>query len=86
MFVFVVGEKPTGGLNRIQWDNALHWIDEHASKNRADKVLRVLGPNFSGSMPSFVRALEETSMYAGTFTSTLLYTRDASVVALRGAG
>ena len=44
------------GLNRMQWDNALHWIDEHASKNRADKALRVLGPNFSGSMPSVVRA------------------------------
>jgi len=73
LFVFVVGEQPTVGLNRIQWDNALHWIDEHASKKRPDKALRVLGPNFSGSMPSFVRALEDTGMYAGTFTSTLLY-------------
>ncbi len=74
LFVFVVGELPTAGINRIQWDNALHWIDAHASKNRPDKALRVLGPNFSGSMPSFVRALEDTGMYAGTFTSTLLYT------------
>src|SRR5579862_6590907 len=74
LFVFVVGELPTGGLNRIQWDNALHWIDGHASRNRPDRTLRVLGPNFSGSMPSFVRALEDTGMYAGTFTSTLLYT------------
>lgn len=74
LFVFVVGELPTGGLNRIQWDNALHWIDGHANRNRPDKTLRVLGPNFSGSMPSFVRALEDTGMYAGTFTSTLLYT------------
>ena len=74
LFVFVVGEEPTAGLNRIQWDNALHWIDGHASKDRPDMALRVLGPNFSGSMPSFVRALEDTGMYAGTFTSTLLYT------------
>ena len=74
LFVFVVGEEPTAGLNRVQWDNALHWIDGHADKNRPDKALRVLGPNFSGSMPSFVRALEDTGMYAGTFTSTLLYT------------
>jgi hypothetical protein len=73
LFVFVVGEEPTAGLNRIQWDNALHWIDGHASKSRPDKALRILGPNFSGSMPSFVRALEDTGMYAGTFTSTLLY-------------
>ena len=73
LFVFVVGEEPTAGLNRVQWDNALRWIDGHANKNRPDKTLRVLGPNFSGSMPSFVRALEDTAMYAGTFTSTLLY-------------
>jgi hypothetical protein len=73
LFVFVVGEEPTAGLNRIQWDSALHWIDGHASKNRPDTTLRVLGPNFSGSMPSFVRALEDTGMYAGAFTSTLLY-------------
>ena len=73
MFVFLVAEKPTSGLNRVQWDNALHWIDDHASKSRPDKVLRVLGPTFSGSLPSFVRALEDTSMYAGSFNSTLLY-------------
>ena len=74
LFVFIVGEEPTGGLNRVQWDNALGWIDGHASKSRPDKVLRILGPNFSGAMPSFVRALEDSAMYAGTFTSTLLYT------------
>ncbi len=73
LFVFLIGEQPTVGLNRVQWDNTLHWVDAHANKNRSDKVLRVLGPNFSGSMPSFARALEETGMYAGTFSSTLLY-------------
>ena len=73
MFVFVVAETPTAGLNRAQWDNALRFIDQHASKTRPDKVLRILGPNFSGSLPSFVRALEETRLYAGSFTSTLLY-------------
>ncbi len=74
MLIFVVAEKPTEGLNRRQWDNALQWIDKYASKTRPDKVLRVHGPNFSGSMPSFVRALEETGQYAGSFSSTLLYT------------
>ncbi len=73
LFVFVVSEQPTSGLNRVQWDNALHWIDRYANKGRPDKALRVLGPNFSGSMPSFVRALEVTGMYSGTFNSTLLY-------------
>jgi hypothetical protein len=74
MLVFVVTEKPTGGLNRTQWDNALRWIDKYASKTRPDMVLRVLGPTFSGSLPSYVRALEESGMYASTFSSTLLYT------------
>jgi hypothetical protein len=74
MLVFVVTEKPTGGLNRTQWDNALRWIDKYAGKARPDNVLRVLGPTFSGSLPSYVRALEESSMYSGTFSGTLLYT------------
>ena len=74
LFVFIIGEVPTAGLNRLQWDNALHWIDTHTSKSRPDKTLRVLGPNFSGSMPSVVRALQDAGMYAGSFTSTLLYT------------
>jgi hypothetical protein len=74
LFVFVVGENPTAGLNRMQWDNAMRWISQHTSRTRDDKALRVLGPTFSGSMPSFVRALEDANQYAGTFTSTLLYT------------
>ena len=90
LFVFIVGEVPTAGLNRVQWENALQWIDAHASSDRADKALRVLGPNFSGSMPSFVRAVNDAGSHtlhrkglragemvpagASTFTSTLLYT------------
>ncbi len=74
LFVFVVGENPTAGLNRVQWDNALRWISDHTSKTRDDRALRVLGPTFSGSMPSVVRALEDANQYAGTFTSALLYT------------
>ncbi len=73
MFVFVVAETPTSGVNRMQWDNALNFIDKHASKTRPDKVLRILGPNFSGSVPSFVRALEETRLYVNSFSSALLY-------------
>ena len=89
LFVFIVGEEPTAGLNRVQWENALRWIDRHAYEQRPDMALRVLGPNFSGSMPSFVRALKDVATHtiddqqmqsgknikahASTFTSTLLY-------------
>ena len=87
LLVFVVGEKPTEGLNRVQWENALAWIDRHAGNDRADTTLRVLGPNFSGSMPSFVRAVKNLESHrvgdqkdpaaskgsSPTFSSTMLY-------------
>lgn len=73
MIVFIVGERPTSGLDQVQWNNAVGWIDSHASKTRPDRTLRVLGPTFSGSMPSFVRALQNANRYSNSFTSTLLY-------------
>jgi hypothetical protein len=74
LFVFLVGEKPTTGINRVQWDNALKWIQEHADKERADRALRVLGPTFSGSVPSVARALVDPGGQAGSFANVLLYT------------
>lgn len=74
MLVFVVSEQPTSGLNRVQWDNALAWLAAHTSKSRPDHALRVLGPTFSGSIPSYVRALAAVGRYRDTFSSTLLYT------------
>jgi hypothetical protein len=78
LFVFLVGERPTTGINRVQWDNALKWIQEHADKERADRALRVLGPTFSGSVPSVTRALagptRQAAGLAGNFSNVLLYT------------
>ena len=74
LFVFLVGERPTTGINRVQWDNALQWIQEHADKERADRALRVLGPTFSGSVPSVARALVNPGGQAGNFSNVLLYT------------
>lgn len=73
LMLFVVGERPTSGINKIQWLNALQWIRRYASPGRDDKVLRILGPGFSGSMPSIVRALKELGGSDTTFTSALLY-------------
>ncbi|HEY1985135.1 MAG TPA: hypothetical protein VGG85_06985 [Terracidiphilus sp.] len=73
MLVFVVSETATSGLNRVQWDNAVGWMATYANKDRSDQALRVLGPTFSGSLPSFVRALQDTNKYPGLFDSTLLY-------------
>jgi hypothetical protein len=73
MFAFVVAENPTSGLTQSQWSNALAWIDKYSNKNRTDKALRILGPTFSGSMPSFVRSLEAIRPDKSSFTSVLLY-------------
>jgi hypothetical protein len=73
LMMFIVGERPTSGININQWANALQWIREHASPGRRDKALRILGPSFSGSMPSIVRALKELKASDTTFTSSLVY-------------
>src|SRR5271165_1038787 len=76
LFVFLVAEKPTTGLNRIQWDNTLTWIDNHGGDSLA-KGLRILGPNFSGSVPSVIRAVSDIDSkphLERPFSSVLLYT------------
>ncbi len=74
LFVFVVGEKPTTGINRAQWENTLEWINLHADKRDGDPALRVLGPNFSGSAPSVARAIADPGGQARGFPNILLYT------------
>ena len=54
--VFVVSELPTGGLNQDQFDNALAWI-ERLGGLTPEKGLKILGPTFSGSLPSLYRGL-----------------------------
>src|ERR1700722_12781220 len=76
LFVFLVAEKPTTGLNRIQWDNTLSWIDKHGDSSYSSRKygLRILGPTFSGSVPSVVRAVIDSKNYPATFPNILLYT------------
>ena len=58
LIVFVVGEQPTGGLNVNQWENAIHWLRTSADPADTDvKMLHVLGPTFSGSLPSLEQRL-----------------------------
>jgi hypothetical protein len=73
LFAFVVSETPTAGINHAQWANALAWMKRHSSPQKFDKALRILGPTFSGSMPSLVRALTEVRSGDSSFTSALLY-------------
>lgn len=62
LFVFVVGETPTAGINKEQFYNAISMI--HEIRNGSDTVkgyhkvdFRILGPSFSGSLYSLQKAL-----------------------------
>jgi hypothetical protein len=55
LFVFVVGETPTGGLRVEQFQNALdirESILDGATPQKESGILRVFGPEFSGSLLS----------------------------------
>jgi hypothetical protein len=56
LVVLLVGEQPTGGLNRRQWLSAVDWVRRHANPAAP---LRILGPTFSGSFASLARNLEQ---------------------------
>jgi hypothetical protein len=74
LVILVVGEQPTGGISDDQFKNALAWIDQMGG--RADGELRIVGPTFSGSIPSLRRELyrgrksyTKLSVYSGTVSS-----------------
>ncbi len=57
LVVFLVSEKPTGGVDDDQFKNAVAWI--HGLEDSSGQGhLRILGPTFSGSLPSLQRALD----------------------------
>jgi hypothetical protein len=57
--VLIVGEEPTGGIHRRQFENAVDWIAALQPTNDDDwpPPLQILGPAFSGSIPSLVELL-----------------------------
>ncbi len=57
LVVFVVAEQPTGGISDSQFENALQWMHV-LGVDQSDEQLRILGPTFSGSLPSLARELE----------------------------
>jgi len=56
LVVFVVAEQPTGGIDRDEFASALDWIRQLGALT-ADRPLNILGPTFSGSLPSLDQAL-----------------------------
>ena len=60
LIVFVVGEEATHGIHKEQFFNALEWIADLQPKvDPKKKTLAILGPSFSGSLPSVAAALNE---------------------------
>ena len=59
LVIFLVGEQPTGGIRDEQFENALAWIARLGGL-KDNEALHILGPTFSGSLPSLQRVLERS--------------------------
>jgi hypothetical protein len=84
LFVLVVGETPTAGLNKQQFRNALKIMRAlrgapGSPPSAADQPLLILGPSFSGSLESLSAELNQVEarefpegrfIYSGTVTGT----------------
>lgn len=77
LVVLVVAEQPTGGISDDQFENTLQWM-RLIQPNHLEQPLLILGPTFSGTLPSLARELDfETlkpyvkgaQIYSGTTNS-----------------
>jgi len=55
LVIFLVSEQPTRGISDEQFENALQWMHKLGGFS---EDLRILGPTYSGSLPSLQRVLE----------------------------
>jgi len=71
--VFIVGEEPTNGVHKQQFKNAVDWITvlQQPGKNgpaSPAKAVKILGPTFSGSLPSLAQLLADKDQFAETIS------------------
>ena len=64
LIVFVVGEEPTRGIHRVQFENAIAWIKALRQSGVKGSPVALLGPTFSGSFPSLSDLLAKSSLPA----------------------
>jgi hypothetical protein len=82
LFVFVVGETPTGGINRSQFHMAVKaiqdicWGEPACKPSATTGSLFILGPTFSGSLYSLANILGDE--VKGSFSSVLVHSGSAS--------
>ena len=67
LFIFVVGETPTGGVNKKQFNTAVQAIAAAAKGT----PLRIIGPTFSGSLYSLAQLLNN-ELPSGKFNSIVI--------------
>ncbi len=80
LIVFIVGEEPTRGIHRVQFENAVAWITAMQKRGTAVSPVAILGPTFSGSLPSLQELLAADKL-ASTFNGgkeLAIYTGSAS--------
>lgn len=61
LVVFVVAEQPTGGVNGNEFESALQWMQALGAFDHK-RHLHILGPTFSGSLPSLRIALDSATL------------------------
>ena len=60
--ILIVGEEPTGGIHRRQFENAVQWIAAlQPTPDANSPPVQILSPTFSGSIPSLVDLLRTTA-------------------------
>lgn len=65
LVVFVVGEEATDGIHRKQFRNAVEWTTAlQPDLDSRRKSVAILGPSFSGSIPSLAQLLSEPEIAA----------------------
>ena len=57
VIVFIVGEEPTRGIHRPQFQNAVKWIKKLRPNDDSLESVAMLGPSFSGSFPSLAESI-----------------------------
>ena len=60
LFVFMVGETPTQGVNLSEFENAITYVREvqTAARQSTTSEIKILGPGFSGSIPVLSEVLK----------------------------
>src|ERR1700688_2044215 len=81
LFVFIIGEDPTDGIHRKQFENTMDWIAALQTASKKHSPVSILGPTFSGSFPSLAELLTNDKVhrdFGGLANKLAIYSGSAS--------